>query len=148
MSAVSGGGGLGTGVGRGRGVGTGPPFTVTAPTKRMRTANATLMKFLSVFSYFFLSSFFLRNLPSEVLEFLPESEKFSPARDCRGVQGARSLTNRHPSASIDYVSYGTSYEDFIHRAIVQPTLPYGMRPGFSAKAGYSALSHQSPALCR
>ena len=52
-SAVSGGVGLGAGVGRGREVGT-APFAVTAPMAKMRTPNAALINFVSVFICFFL----------------------------------------------------------------------------------------------
>src|SRR6266516_346877 len=63
MSAVSGGVGLGAGVGRGRGV-VRPSaflpasFAVTAPIARIRTANAALINFVSVFVCCFPSSFF------------------------------------------------------------------------------------------
>ena len=63
MSAVSGGVGLGAGVGRGAGVGLGrevgtAPLAATAPMAKMRTANAALINFVSVFICFFLSLFF------------------------------------------------------------------------------------------
>jgi len=81
-SAVSGGVGLGTGVGRGREVGA-PPFAVTAPMTNMKTANAALINFVIVFICFCFI-FLLRNLPTEVLEFLPESEKFLVRREITG----------------------------------------------------------------
>jgi len=104
MSALSGGVGLGAGVGRGRGVGTGPPFAVTAPMAKMRTANAALINFVIVFICFCFI-FLLRNLPTEVLEFLPESENFFDRREITGgVQEARNLTSGHVPTSIKFMS--------------------------------------------
>src|SRR4030095_116243 len=54
MSAISGGVGLGAGVGRGREVGRGPLFAVTAPTARMRTANAAQINSVIVFIWGFI----------------------------------------------------------------------------------------------
>ena len=66
MSALSGGVGLGAGVGRGRGVGRGPPFAVTALMAKMRTANAALINFVSVFICFLLRSSFCEICPASL----------------------------------------------------------------------------------
>src|SRR5882724_2676031 len=101
MSAVSGGVGLGAGVGRGRESFT-PPFAATAPTARIRTANATLINLVGGFicSFFHLSS--LGICRPKFWSFFRNRKNFSPTRDCwGGDREAHSLTNRDPSARND-----------------------------------------------